>query len=739
MADELQWIHFYDHTGGLNTRNTATSTPIFDALAMQNIENVTRGGFRKINGFTRFAEAPIIDETAGTYWSGSIAPTAEADAWTGAGPGTSTAATSGGIYTITEDAAGAIDERYHNAEAGFTTGTDAVFECRMAIADSGTLSGVYQMSICVLDDAADRFELVAIQTAAGVKQIGVLTTTGDRTIIGSYSSLNTHDWTVQTRYRAIYDASGNVDVYVNDMTTALFSIAVSSLPDSTETVRVAFGSFEAATTAVSSWDYLIYEIDTLTFTTFPITGIYSFVDETGVQDEVLVTASTAMYRLVAGEWVALTGGTAFTASAKPHFITFSDSSASDVAITIVTTESKDTPQKYGGGAAQADLGGTPPAGKYCEVYHERVFIGNTTAAPSAVFYSGFGDAEDRDDGTGTWDQTNDVFLVDRHRYGEITGLLNVNQKLLVFVERAVYRLQGWGKGSFILEPITTKNGCVAPNSIIKGPYGDQRREGAFFRDRDGYYWTDGEIGNVFRVSEKILTTVDEDFNATNVANEASFLDRVRGLVAWSNTLGSDSNTSRIHALDYANGPRQQPDGLRIEGWFPYTIDMRAAGTVLESGEDRILFSDHVGLVHKLNDGTNFDNADIDAFRTTAWMDGGAKHLDKLWRHLILFATATGDIELDVEWGVNYQDDLSNIATVNLAAAADLLGTTFILGTSTLGTTGLIHVKIPIDVRANAIRFRFRTDKKAEPFTILGMSIGYEVFDYFESNVTPMVG
>lgn len=731
MPENLQWIHAYEHVGGLNTRYSATTTPIFDALEQQNIETIIKGGFRKINGYTRYVTAPIL--ASGTYMQGTIDPTTESDPWTGAGDAT-TISFSGGVMTNDESAGATGLQSYYNAEAGFTTGTDAAYETRMSIDDGGTLSGVYVTSICVLDDGTDRFELVAIQTAAGTKQLAVLTTTGDRTVIGSYTSPTDYDWTALTNYRVTFDASGNVDVYVVDMTTAFITIAVSALPASTEASRVAFGSYETATVISSDWDFVSYKIGALALDTAPITGIYSFIDESDTQ-AVLVTAGTALYKFDSStaDWSAISGGTALTSGTKPHFSTWIDPTGGD-AMVIITTEDGDTPQKYDG-TARGDLGGSPPSGHFNAVYHERLFIYDKDAG--VVYFSGLGTPEDDDIATGSWDTTNDLFLVDRFTYGLGSGLVVTNQRLLIFTKRAIFRLQGWGKGSFLLEPVTTRNGCVAPNSIQKGPFGDQRSEGVFFRDIDGRYWTDGQIGNVIRVSEKISTSIDEDLNAAQVANEVGFVDEARSLVGWGATTGTDTTNSKIEALDFRVGARRQQDGFFMEGWFPFSIGARAFGNILDSNKDRTLFSDHVGVVYRLDNGTSFDGADIDGYRTTSWIDGNAKQFAKTWRYMILYTTATGSHNLEVSWGINYQDDFANSATVNLASASSLLGSTFVLGTSKLGTQGVIHVKIPIDIIGHAIRFKFRTQEKAQPFTILGYSVGYETHDWFDSNVTPV--
>jgi hypothetical protein len=273
-------------------------------------------------------------------------------------------------------------------------------------------------------------------------------------------------------------------------------------------------------------------------------------------------------------------------------------------------------------------------------------------------------------------------------------------------------------------------------SIIKAPLGDAANDGIFFRDKEGYYWTNGEIGNVIRVSEKILTTIDEEFNKSQAANDVGFLDKKRSIVGWGVTRGADTTNSYVYTVDYIQAPRGQEDGYRLEGWFPFDIPMRAVGRVRTSStEDALLFADHIGLIHQLGSGDSKDGDNsFTAYRTSSWITLGALEYEKIWRFLVVYLKATGDIDLTISWGVNFQDTFSNTATVNLAGSNALLGSTFVLGQSQLGTTGVIYSKVPLNITGNSIRIRFETTGADEPFTVLGFSIGYEPLDWFEGNV-----
>lgn len=733
--DRIIWEHFFNTVGGINSRDSLLKTPKEDCLAQRNIELVS-GGFKKANGITRWVEAPLIN--TGTYLQGTIDPTTESDPWTGSGDA-STLSFSGGVMTNDESAGATGTQKYHQAEAGFTTGTDATVETRMLVQDSGTLSGVYAYSIIVLDDATDRFELVAIESG-GTKSVAVLTTTGDRTVIGSYSNVTAHDWTAQTRYRAVYDASGNVDVYINDMKTASFSIAVSSLPASTETSRVAIGSYETATVVVSKTDYVVYKIGALTLDTLTITGVYDFEAKDGTRTKI-VTAGTKLfkYNSTNADWDEVSLGTAFTSNADVFFTVGREDTTGD-AILIMTTSSRDTPQKFDGTNA-ADLGGTPPNGKYCAVFNDRTWIANTATEPTSVSFSGLGNSEDDDVNTGSWDTTNDVLVPDRYFFGECTGSVPLGGSpdqgnvLLVFFERGIKRVTGWGKGSFLVETVSARHGCIAPKSLTLFPLGVERNEGVGFRDTDGYYWTNGQVGHVIRISEKVLPTIEEDQSAANADDEVGWYNPERSLVGWSYRTSGGSANDESWGFDYFHAARQdeiRPGGI-AENWGLFDYNATAAGRYHDSaGEIVTVYGNTDGVLYKMDKGTNWDLSDYEGTRTSAWFDAGSPTVAKSWRYLVVHFKAVGDYDVNIEWFINWQETATGSKTINIAGESFLLGTG-VLGTDRLGTIGHIRKKFELNSYGNSIKLRFYTSEQNRAFTVYGYSIGYQVHDWMDSS------
>jgi hypothetical protein len=81
------------------------------------------------------------------------------------------------------------------------------------------------------------------------------------------------------------------------------------------------------------------------------------------------------------------------------------------------------PIKYDGSAAPAALGGTPPAGKVCEIYKTRLVLGGRRANPNRLYFSPTPDIG------ATWDTTNSWIDCDH----AITGIAAMHNALLIFL------------------------------------------------------------------------------------------------------------------------------------------------------------------------------------------------------------------------------------------------------------------------------------------------------------------
>jgi hypothetical protein len=150
--------------------------------------------------------------------------------------------------------------------------------------------------------------------------------------------------------------------------------------------------------------------------------------------------------------------------------------------TLVIPASNGTtaPQKAyisAGTLAATALGGSPPAGKFCEIYRTRVVLGGTSANPNRSFFSPTPNIE------GTWDTTNSFIDHDQ----AISGYAALHNALLIFTEGTTERIVGSTPppGSDMDRARVGSVGCTDARSIIV------RENNAIFANQDGVWLTNG--------------------------------------------------------------------------------------------------------------------------------------------------------------------------------------------------------------------------------------------------------
>jgi hypothetical protein len=143
---------------------------------------------------------------------------------------------------------------------------------------------------------------------------------------------------------------------------------------------------------------------------------------------------------------------------------------------IPANDGTTAPKSYDG-TTVANFGGSPPAGKYVEVYKTRFVLGNTSANPNRLFFS------PTPDPTTTWDTTNSWIDCDF----AITGLAATSNMLLIFSSGATERIVGSTPppGSDMDRTVIGSVGCTDARSIVK------QENNVLFANTRGVYLTNG--------------------------------------------------------------------------------------------------------------------------------------------------------------------------------------------------------------------------------------------------------
>jgi hypothetical protein len=145
-------------------------------------------------------------------------------------------------------------------------------------------------------------------------------------------------------------------------------------------------------------------------------------------------------------------------------------------LVITANDGTSAPKAYTG-AAVAALGGSPPAGKYAEVYKTRLVLANTAANPNRMYFSQTPDIES------TWDTSNSYIDADY----EITGMAALHNALLIFSKAHTERIIGATPppdSDMDRAPIGSV-GCTDARSIVV------QEDNCLFANPRGVYLTNG--------------------------------------------------------------------------------------------------------------------------------------------------------------------------------------------------------------------------------------------------------
>lgn len=139
-----------------------------------------------------------------------------------------------------------------------------------------------------------------------------------------------------------------------------------------------------------------------------------------------------------------------------------------LAIGVNQATAGDNPVKYNGAGNAAALAGSPPRGKYIEVWNDRVWIAGTGTNSSVIFGSKLGNPEDWTDTT--LDIGAVTLDVGKNDGDKITGLISFRNSLFIFKRNSIYVLSSTSSPAtassrYRIDQYTKNLGCVAPNSI----------------------------------------------------------------------------------------------------------------------------------------------------------------------------------------------------------------------------------------------------------------------------------
>lgn len=411
-----------------------------------------------------------------------------------------------------------------------------------------------------------------------------------------------------------------------------------------------------------------------------ICGLYDYKNLAGTNFTIVAGSNGSAQKIVdlstPASPVDITGSVTFTDDTMFDFAT--------VAGTLVmTTSDRDSPMKWTGTGNCAALGGSPPAGKFCEEFFNYLFIANTSSNPERIYWSGLFDPESHT-------ATDFKRLED-----SVTGIAKRDSVLFAFTNNSIWVVQYTGDSvnPFTFDRLDTSVGCIAQRTI-------QNIEGVL-------YWLGGD-GHIYRmqgftperVTEAIPVTIGE-LNAG--ANSIACAVDQRELRQYWCCVPRDSSAFNdfIIAIDYLNNEIFFYDGFEVNS---------IADFVDSNGNLKTRFGDRTGRVYLTNNGTSDylqgTSSTIDYWKYSKVFDLGGGMKNAHIRRMRASVNSVGNFSSQVDIIGDFGNTGGSSLELSHDSGRDLLGSTWVMGESLLGRVLDILNTHDLNFNARYIQLKF---------------------------------
>lgn len=390
------------------------------------------------------------------------------------------------------------------------------------------------------------------------------------------------------------------------------------------------------------------------------------------------TLYTSTYGSLPWTWTSRTGS--LSTSAVPSFAQFRDAGGSDV----VYISDNGLLNKWNGTTLTVNIANTLSTSVIC-VHNQRLWGCGNSTYPDSIFYSDLNNG----DTLGNASSGGGQIVVRTFGDETIVGLASVNTSLLIFHERGISRLTGYGQDDINVAPagVTADVGTIAPNAIV--PFNNV----AFFITERGLYrCNESDVAPVTSPGKPDpLLAIIRELTSTQFAEIRAVVNRATKELLI--TIPSYGCYVYNLVLNSWSGPWDS-------GWV--TPDTTALFEALDdSGLPMVLRGDNSSYV-SITDAPdiNVDNKNADGtggsrYTMTAQLHRlycGDDSISKALRFGYLTASLKGSDQTRVEWNTG-----TSFGSISLPPSTDARwgGPTTSWGSGTWGGAGSQNYRIPM--------------------------------------------
>ena len=305
----------------------------------------------------------------------------------------------------------------------------------------------------------------------------------------------------------------------------------------------------------------------------------------------------------------------------------------------------------------------------------------------------------------------------------ITGLIVFRQQLIIFTETSIMQLVGNTIADFNLQPITLDIGCVDTDTIQEvggdvmflGPDGLRLLSGT---DRIG----DFGLGNVSKTIQKEVTSfisTNTSFASVVIRNKSQY--RILGY----NTNITQENAQGILGTQFAGQGGEGMAWAETRGIRAYVADSRFYQNI-----ETIVFGNDDGYLYQMEDGNNFDGANIQTTFATPFMPINDPRVRKTFYKAFLYTDPQGSVSFDMSLKLDFdQKDSIQPAQINFANST---GQVAFYGTAEYGSSAVFSTKLLTLFETQLIgsgftgSIQFESDSTDPPFSLDAITIEFGI-------------
>lgn len=380
-----------------------------------------------------------------------------------------------------------------------------------------------------------------------------------------------------------------------------------------------------------------------------------------------------------------TGALTLSSSGVPSYQVFNQK------LYFCSTITADGYNKWDGASASA-VAATAPAdgvGKYLCSHFGRMIMAGNNDFPFTVYYSSSLNPEDWTSGGGS-----DGGSLELDNDGDpqgITGIVSFQNRLYVFTRRSTYEITGNDPTTFVVQKVSNGIGCIAHSTIVVVP-----NDVIFASDRGVHslrQLNSGRQTETQFLSRDIQRLWVELINSGRFTQLQASYDETSNLYVISVVSRSDTMNSDV--LTY---------NIEFGTWTVWkNINARAMSAAFINNKRQLLVGRENGTIAFLNRESrqDFGQSYSSRFKTGVLYPGGDYTVERRFIGVTILASATAPASISVSWNVDGQRDGTKV--FSLSAGEDLLGTTFVLGQSTLGIGQYLPYTIEIGEHGHGIQ------------------------------------